>query len=324
MPAADIPEKERRPVSVRWFHAPHYDYGAGLPGIPDEVHGFVLNKPTRIRAGLMEAGAVRVDAFEEPAAVTEADLARVHAPRLIRALHDARAVAAAIELPELAEMPSELVWQVVVAPQLLAAGGSYLALRAAAVDGAWAFNLSGGYHHARRDLSHGFCLINDVAVAVARLRAEGVRRRILIVDLDLHQGDGNATCFADDAEVFTVSVHEEAIFPVPKARSNLDVGLASYAGDDDYLAAVDGSLREARARFAPELIAYVAGSDPYTADPLGTLQVSRAGLLARDRRVAALARELGCPLVALPAGGYSPESAAITAAGFAAMAALAG
>jgi len=306
--------------AVRWFYAPGYDYGSGLPGIPEEVHGFVLNKPSRIRAGLLEAGVVRADAFEAPAAVNEADLARVHGPRLIRALHDPRGVAEAIEFPELALMPAGMAWQAVVQPQLLAAGGTYAALRAAAVDGAWAFNLSGGYHHARRDLSHGFCLINDVAVAVARLRAEGTRRRILIVDLDLHQGDGNATLFAADADVFTLSVHEDAIFPIPKARSDLDLGLPSYGGDADYLAAVDDALRQARARFQLELIVYVAGSDPYAEDPLGTLRVSKGALLVRDRRVAEFARELGCPLVALPAGGYSAESPAITAAGFAAMA----
>ena len=319
MSAVGSPIEGRRLASVRWFHTSGYDYGAGLPGIPAEVHGFVLNKPSRIRAALLEAGAVKADAFEVPAAVTQADLARVHEPRLIRALGDPRAVAAAIELPELATMPAEVVRQVVVQPQFVAAGGTHAALRAAAADGAWAFNLSGGYHHARRDLSHGFCLINDVAIAVARLRAEGVKRRILIVDLDLHQGDGNATLFAGDPDVFTLSVHGEAIFPIPKAHSDLDVGLASYTDDADYLGAVNDALRQARAQFAPELIVYVAGSDPYEGDPLGTLQVSRSALVERDCRVAQLARELGCPVVALPAGGYSADSPAITAAGFAAM-----
>lgn len=309
--------------SVRWFHSPQLDYGGGLPGMPEEVHGFILNKPSRIRTSLLSSGVLQPDAFESPEIVRAADLLRVHEPALVDALRQPEAVARAIELPLLADMPAEVVWQVVVAPQLLAAGGTYLALRAAAHDNAWAFNLSGGYHHARRDRSHGFCLINDVAVAVARLRADGIRRRILIVDLDLHQGDGNAQLFADDADVFTLSVHEEDIFPVPKARSDLDCGLASFTGDDEYLAAITDALNAARARFTPELIVYVAGSDPYIDDPLGSLQISRAALLARDRCVATLASELRCPLVALPAGGYSPASPEITAAGFAAMAHIA-
>ncbi len=192
-------------------------------------------------------------------------------------------------------------------------------LRAAATR-EWAINLSGGYHHARRDLSHGFCLINDIAVGLARLRHEGTHRRVLIIDLDLHQGDGNATTFADDRDTYTISVHEEGIFPFPKARSDLDIGLRPDTGDADYLGAVEQALQHAQSRFTPEMIVYVAGSDPYTDDPLGSLQVTKSGLLARDQRVARFAREQQCPHVALPAGGYSSDSPSITAATFRAIA----
>jgi acetoin utilization deacetylase AcuC-like enzyme len=167
-----------------------------------------------------------------------------------------------------------------------------------------------------RDLSHGFCLINDVAIGLAKLRHEGLARRALIVDLDLHQGDGNATLFQDDPDVFTVSVHEEDIFPVPKMKSDLDIGLPALTGDADYLAAVDDALVHAEKHFDAEVVVYVAGSDPYVNDPLGNLEVSREGMLARDRRVASFAVRCGCPLVALPAGGYSLDSPSIGAAGF--------
>jgi acetoin utilization deacetylase AcuC-like enzyme len=243
----------------------------------------------------------------------------VHDARVIAGLHDARDVAAAVEMPELGGLPHELVWQAVVQPQLLSSGGTYRALRAAA-NGECAVNLSGGYHHARRRLSHGFCLVNDVALGIARLRHEGIHRRVLIIDLDLHQGDGNATIFADDRDTYTVSVHEENLFPIPKARSDLDIGLPSFTGDPGYLNAVEEALQHARRHFAPEMIVYIAGSDPYEGDPLGSLQVTKPGLLARDKRVARFARELRCPLVGLPAGGYSGESPSITAATFRAVA----
>jgi len=208
-----------------------------------------------------------------------------------------------------------VLWDSVVAPQLLAAGGTYEAIRAA-IKGAWATNLSGGFHHARRDLSHGFCLINDVAVALERIRAERSSPRVLILDLDLHQGDGNASIFENDNLVFTVSIHEEYLFPMPKMRSDIDVGLAAETGDETYLERLDETLGRLPERFEPTLIVYVAGSDPFAGDPLGSLQLSREGLLERDRKVANFARSLGCPLVSLPAGGYSDESPSITAAGF--------
>jgi acetoin utilization deacetylase AcuC-like enzyme len=287
--------------------------------MPREVHGFVLRKPSEIRTDLVASGFVDQATFETPEPVSEADLAFVHYTALIRGLHEPKAVARAIEFPELALMPAELVWQAVVQPQLLAAGGTCAALRAAAA-GDWAINLSGGYHHARRNLSHGFCLINDVALAVDSLRREGVRKRILIFDLDLHQGDGNASFFANDLEVFTVSVHEEGIFPIPKLRSDIDVGLRSWAADDEYLGAVEEAMKSAADRFDPEIIVYVAGADPYEDDPLGSLRVSVNAMRTRDERVARFARDRGCALVVLPAGGYSNESPSITATGFRAIA----
>ena len=143
---------------------------------------------------------------------------------------------------------------------------------------------------------------------------------MLIIDLDLHQGDGNATVFAGDRETYTVSVHEENIFPIPKARSDLDIGVAAFTGDADYLVAVDEALAHARRHFTPEMIVYVAGSDPYQHDPLGSLQITQAGLLARDQRVVDFAQARRCPLMAVPAGGYTDESPSITAATFRAIA----
>jgi acetoin utilization deacetylase AcuC-like enzyme len=300
---------------MKWFYHPGYDYGSGLPDRPREVHGFVLDKPTRICERLVQDRVVSPSELRRPSPISRHELRSVHDAQLVSGLENPYAVACAIELSEIAALPSAMVWEAVVAPQLLAAGGTCEALRAAA-DGEWAINLSGGYHHARRDLSHGFCLVNDVALAIEKLRRQGIRRRILILDLDLHQGDGNAILFEGDEEVFTFSMHERDIFPFPKARSDLDIALPPQTGDEIYMAELDSALAAIDARFRPEIVVYVAGSDPYEADPLGTLQLSAGAIAARDKRVARFAARHPCSLVALPAGGYSPASPEITAAGF--------
>jgi len=300
---------------VKWFYDAAYDYGAGIPGEPREIHGFVLRKPSEIRDHLVAAGIVRSRDFVSPVAVSEDEVRMVHDAELIAGLRSAAAIAAAIELPEASFLPAEVLWSAVVAPQLHAAGGTCEAL-AAAARGEWAINLSGGFHHARRNLSHGFCLVNDVALAVARLRRAGSMRPTLIVDLDLHQGDGNASLFAGDDEVFTLSLHEQEVFPVPKMRSDLDVGLRSGTSDAEYLDRLERALALAAERFAPEIVVYVAGTDPFEGDSLGSLRLTASGLMERDRRVARFAVEQRASLVALPAGGYSNESPSLAAAGF--------
>ncbi len=301
---------------MKWFYDPNYDYGRGLP--VKEVHGFALDKPSRIRAALLASGVVSDAAFIAPQAIDDDDVHLVHTDRMAQSLHRPRDIAAAIEFPTLALLPTVLVRRAVVMPQMLAAGGTYAALRAAA-DGEWAINTSGGYHHARRDLAHGFCLVNDIAIAVAKLEADGVRPRIVIVDLDLHQGDGNSEVFRDNERVFTASMHEGNVFPADKVPSDLDLALDGGIGDDEYLDTLTEFLRTIDARTTPDILVYVAGTDPFIDDPLGTLQLSREGLLRRDEQVAQFARDIGCALVAVPAGGYTDQSPAINAAGFAAI-----
>lgn len=302
---------------MRWIFHKGYDYGRWLP-LPRRIHGFVRDKPSRMRRFLLARGAVRPDEFIIPAPVSETTLAAVHSPGLIAGLSDTRAVAEAAELALLARLPRAVVRHAVVKPQLLAAGGTCAAVRHAA-NGAWVVNLSGGYHHARPGLSHGFCLVNDVAMAVHELHESGVRPRIVILDLDLHQGDGNAACFAEVADVWTASMHQESAFPVPKLQSDFDVPLPDGTADDDYLTELDGLLGEL-AELAPALIVYVAGTDPFEHDAIGSLRLSRAGMLERDRRVARFARDLGAGLVVLPAGGYSEMSPEIAASGYIAIA----
>lgn len=294
---------------------PGYNYGRGVPGLPKQIHGFVRQKPSLIRDALLAAGAFRDAELMGPQFVKVDDLSAVHTAAAVAALSSSSAVARAVELPPLKWLPIALVRHIVVTPQLKGTGGTCAAL-ASAAEGRWAFNLSGGYHHARPDLSHGFCLVADVALAIHRLRAGGKRPNILVLDLDLHQGDGNAAVFRGDQTVFTASMHEEAVFPFPKLESDLDVGLASHMEDAEYLDHLDAFLSDITERFQAQIIIYVAGSDPFVDDPLGSLRISREGMRERDRRVARYARQHGAALVALTAGGYSESSPAVTADGY--------
>ncbi|MCB9545700.1 MAG: histone deacetylase [Myxococcales bacterium] len=302
---------------MRWYDHPGYVYGRRIIGLPREIHGFTRDRSAKIRRLLRAQGLARQAVVPTP--VTEEALRAVHTPEVVAGLRDRFALAEAIELPWLTALPTALVRPLVVHPQLRAAGGTVEAL-AHAADGGWAINLSGGFHHARPDKSHGFCLINDVALAVDALRKSGKRKKILVLDFDLHQGDGNAAAFADDPEVFTASIHEDAVFPHPKLHSDWDMPLASGIGDQVCLRHIDRMLAGLPERFAPDVVVYIAGTDPLEADPLGSLRMTVEGIVERDRRVARYARGIGAGLVMLPAGGYSAASPAAAAAGMAAVA----
>jgi acetoin utilization deacetylase AcuC-like enzyme len=167
-----------------------------------------------------------------------------------------------------------------------------------------ALNTAGGSHHARREQGAGFCVFNDVAVAIRVLQADGAIGRALVVDLDVHQGDGTAAIFAGDASVFTLSLHGERNYPLRKQRSSLDVGLPDGTGDEEYLAALSPALDTALAAAAPDIVFLNAGVDPHADDRLGRLALSDAGLRQRERLVMARVRAAGLPLACVIGGGY--------------------
>jgi acetoin utilization deacetylase AcuC-like enzyme len=189
---------------------------------------------------------------------------------------------------------------------LRSCGGTVAATRLALQHGA-AVYLAGGTHHARADRGAGYCVFNDVAVGARIVQRESARRRVLIVDTDVHQGDGTAAIFAGDPSVFTFSVHGSENFPASKAVSDLDVALPSGTGDDVYLAAVHDGLQQALRRSEPEFVFYLSGADPFAGDRLGRLAISKAGLLARDRLVFATLRQRRLPWVTVMGGGYGKQ-----------------
>jgi len=191
-------------------------------------------------------------------------------------------------------------------------GGTYLAALLA-IEHGFAANTAGGSHHALADTGAGYCVFNDLAVAALRLVEEGTTARVLIVDVDVHQGDGTAALTAGHPQIATYSIHAEKNFPARKAQSTLDVPLADAVGDDAYLAVLEETLAPMIADWQPSLILYQGGVDPFAGDRLGRLALSEEGLVRRDRLVARLAIAGGVPLACTVGGGYGDDVLAIAA-----------
>lgn len=191
-------------------------------------------------------------------------------------------------------------------------GGTWLAAKLALEHG-YAANAAGGSHHALPDSGAGYCVFNDLAIAALRLVAEGDATRILIVDCDVHQGDGTAVILAGRPDIATLSVHSDKNFPARKALSTMDVALPDGTGDEAYLDALRPALTDMIDRLRPDLILYQAGIDIHAGDKLGRLALSDAGIAARDSFVATTARSLGIPLASAMGGGYGDDVMAVAA-----------
>jgi len=242
------------------------------------------------------------DDLRVPDAASDAELGRAHSAAYVE-----RAQAGELSQQELRRIG--FPWS----PQMVersrrSAGATIAACRAALRDGV-AANLAGGTHHAFADAGAGYCVFNDSAVAARAVQAEGLARRVAVVDCDVHQGDGTAAILQGDDSIFTFSIHGASNFPFRKQRSDLDLALPDGTGDDAYLDALEAGLRAALAAARPDLVIYLAGADPYYDDRLGRLALTKAGLAERDRAVFAYCRRLGLPLAVTMAGGYARQIA---------------
>lgn len=225
------------------------------------------------------------------------DIARAHAPEYIGAVMSGG-------LTREAQRLIGLPWSEVLALRArVVVGGAMAAAREALVSGA-SGQIAGGTHHAHRDFGSGFCVFNDLAVTALSLLAEGAVSRVAIVDLDVHQGDGNAAILGGTPGVMVLSIHGARNFPFVKAASDIDVALPDGADDDAYLAALGPAL-ERVAAFRPQLVLYLSGADPLASDTLGRLDLTFAGMIARDRMVFEMARRLGAPVSVAIGGGYA-------------------
>lgn len=267
--------------------------------LPPE-HRFPMRKYSRLRERVMEAALVPPHSLREPDAATDAQLLRVHHPDYLH-----KVVTGTLTERELRRIG--FPWSAgMVERSRRSVGGTIAACRAALTDGL-AVNLAGGTHHAGYEHGEGFCVFNDTVVAARAMQDEGRVGRVLIVDCDVHQGNGTAALCANDPSIYTFSIHAEKNYPFRKHPSDLDIGLADGAGDDEYLEALELGLLQALSVAHADLVIYLAGADPFVGDRLGRLALTKAGLLARDERVYGHCRSMGLPVATVMAGGYAPD-----------------
>ncbi len=279
---------------MRVVYSPRYHLDLG-------AHVFPTAKYHAVAARLVQEGTVRPDTWAEPHHATWDDLALVHTAGYLDALRTGTLSSDAVAR---LEIPCSAA---IVEGFRLMTGGTIVAARLA-LDGSdrTAVHLGGGFHHAFAGHGEGFCLFNDVAVAIRVAFHERLAGRAAVVDLDVHQGNGTASIFAGDPRVFTLSLHEEENYPYTKPRGSLDLGLARGMGDGEYLGLLEGAVARTLESL-PDVLVYLAGADPYADDQLGGLALTRDGLRRRDRLVFEAARDAGVPIVVLLAGGYARQ-----------------
>jgi acetoin utilization deacetylase AcuC-like enzyme len=278
---------------MRVFYTPRYyaDIGAG--------HIFPIRKFQLVRNRLLHDGVLQPEDLIEPKPASLEDVLLVHTKDYVSRLCDGTLTSA--ELRRLG-----LPWsEGLVRRSFYAVGGTIGAARSA-IDEGIGSNLAGGTHHAFADRGEGFCVVNDVAIAIRALRRDGLIQRAAIVDCDVHQGNGTATIFANDPTVFTFSMHGAKNYPLLKARSTLDIELPDDTADEVYLRTLKDSLPSVF-RHDPQIIFYLAGADPFAGDKLGRLAVSIAGLRARDEQVLKQCYERKIPVVTVMSGGYGED-----------------
>jgi len=268
-----------------------YDLNLGAHVFPSQKFRLIAEKL------LLDRIASKED-FLRPEAARDADILRVHTAEWVKKLKTGTLTYSDImklEVPYSQELV-EAFW--------LAAGGTIAAAQAALRDGI-ACNLGGGFHHAFPEHGEGFCAIHDVAVAIRRMQNDGAIRSAMVVDTDVHHGNGTAAIFAKDDSVFTLSIHQANNYPVHKPASSLDLNMEDGVDDQEYLTALLPALRHSLDRFQADMVFYIGGADPFCEDQLGGLALTMAGLKSRDASVFEEACKRKIPVVSTLAGGYA-------------------
>ena len=289
---------------VPLVYSPKYNITAfGL----ERLHPFDSRKYRRIHDWLIRQGLRKPADFVRPQPSTRAELLRLHMPEYLRSLRDRHVLARILEVPVVRYLPGWLVGRSVLLPMRWATGGTVLACRMALEKGL-AINLGGGYHHASGNRGGGFCAYADVPLALVTLKQEGRIQSALVVDTDVHQGDGTADAIRHWPWAHILDLYEDDLFPWPKADEDLPVPLSAGLAGREYLAILHDHLPRALDRFRPDFVVYNAGSDVLRTDPLGQLLLTPEDMAERDRYVVTEVRERGLPLALVLSGGYGPLS----------------
>jgi histone deacetylase 11 len=273
----------------------------------ERLHPFDSRKYRRIRDALVNGGLRRRSDFVRPRPASRAELLKIHSPDYLRSLRRPEVVGGILELPVVRRLPPWLTDWRVLGPMRYAAGGTILACRLALEHGL-AINLGGGFHHAAGTWGGGFCVYADIPVAAAVVHDEGRAEKVLVIDLDAHQGNGTAAVFQGWPWASILDVFEDDLFPFPKEPEDAAIPIPAGLSGPEYLEIVREAVPMALDTIRPDLVIYNAGSDPFVDDPLTRLRLGRADVAERDLFVVTAARERSIPLAMVLSGGYSSES----------------
>jgi acetoin utilization deacetylase AcuC-like enzyme len=289
-----LPDDPTRRNNVKVFYSDHFV----LP-LP-EGHRFPMVKYSMLRERVAAAGVCAPGEMRVPRPVSDEEILRCHTEGYLR-----RVVSGTLTAKEMRRIG--FPWSERMVERSRRASGGTLGACLAALEDGFAANLAGGTHHAFADRGEGYCVFNDSAIAARAVQAEGLVERVVVLDTDVHQGNGTAAILGGDASVYTFSIHGAKNFPFRKEESDLDVALPDGADDGEYLDALEDGLEKALDRSGAQLAIYLAGADPFEDDRLGRLCVTKEGLAERDRLVLESCRERGVPVAVTMAGGYARE-----------------
>ncbi len=289
---------------VAIVYSKHYQIDMGGA---ERLHSFDIRKYAKIYLELNTQGFIRPEDVFVPQPVSREQVLLVHTPEFIESLGDSSKVARYLEVPIVGVAPAGLVDAGILNAFRYATGGTIEAGRQALRHGI-AVNLGGGYHHAKPAKGEGFCIYNDMAIAIRALQKEGLIRRAMVVDLDVHQGNGTAVIFAGDSSVYTFDMHEEDIYPIPKEKCTQDIGLPRGTNDAYYLAKLRQHLPAAIDKAQPDIIFFQGGCDVLEGDPLARLRLSAEGIVERDAFVIDQCVRRRIPVAMVLGGGYSGKA----------------
>lgn len=293
-----MPPWTNRPAAkqslVRLYCTDHYP----LPIAPGSK--FPLAKYRLLRERVLATALARPDELHDPPAARDDQLALAHTAEYVARVREGT-------LGRQETLRIGFPWSPELVERSLRSTGATLAAARAALDDGWSANLAGGTHHAFADRGEGYCVFNDVVVAVRDLQRSGLVRRAVVIDCDAHQGNGTARLVADDPTIFALSLHAARAFPAVKETSDLDVPLDDGTSDAGYLAALGPALERALHGARADLAVYLAGADPFARDRFGRLGLTKQGLAARDRAVFERLRRAGLPVAVVMGGGYAPD-----------------
>jgi histone deacetylase 11 len=282
------------------------EYIINLGGL-EKLHPYDTRKYQRIHQQLIRDGLLASRDVFAPEPLDDSAILRVHTPEFLNNLQNPQTIAAWFEAPALSILSQDVLNRGVLLPFRYASAGTLLAARKALTCGI-AVNLGGGFHHAHPDAGEGFCIFADMPIAIRALQAEKLIQKILIIDLDVHHGNGTVACLGGDDSVFTFSMHQGDIYPYPKPKSNLDIALEAGAADQTYLALLAEHLPLLFEQARPNIVFFQAGCDTLADDPLAELEMTEPGIVNRDALVIDACVQRQIPVVMTLGGGYSTNS----------------